>query len=328
MTSECKTNFSKLREALLEPINMESTKRHIGDFSAIETKSSEDSKQQVAASTQDNNLDAGSDSDQERMAYPEESSYVVTVDDDQVTCFLLEEVLELKNFSFKNISDLMTVAHMLKPVGIFLDIHLQDECGLDHLQTIRQTWPDTPIIVITGDNDQMLIGQALAGGADDYIQKPLVPSEVIARLNVRREEKTKQHPLGSLNFGDISLNLNYRTLVGPKGTFHQSPREVAILGYLIKQNGVVVPKENLKTHVWGNVKVSDNALSRKIFEVRRALKNVSDHIELRSVYGRGVVLRRKSFDETMILLDDKRVLMEKKIRAQRNLLLGGSVGIH
>jgi DNA-binding winged helix-turn-helix (wHTH) protein len=89
-----------------------------------------------------------------------------------------------------------------------------------------------------------------------------------------------------------------------------SVREIALLGELIRANGVVVPKPVLKRELWKGLAVSDNALDRKIFEVRKALKEVGSKVEIHSIYGVGMVLRTTSYKDDIVVLDD----LEAKIK--------------
>ncbi len=234
-----------------------------------------------------------------------QNNYTVTLDDDPIVCRMIQEILGIKTFSFSRVSELRQNFERLSPVGVFVDIHLtDDECGLDIVPQIKAKWPLCPIIVITGDYAESLIGQALAIGADDFILKPIRPGELVARLITRRSEIELRNSQTILRFGDLTLDLRHKVLSGPRGQVFQSSREVEMLAYLIRSYGMVIEKSTLKRRVWGNICVSDNALDRKLFEVRKAIKSVTENVEIRAVYGQGVVLRRKSFKDDQALLDD------------------------
>ena len=233
------------------------------------------------------------------------NSYTVTLDDDPIVPRMIQEILGVKTFAFASVTELKASFEKLNPIGVFVDVHLAgDECGLDIVPQIKARWPQCPIIVITGDSKESVVGQALAIGADDFILKPIRPGELVARLLTRKSEIDLRNNQTILHFGDLTLNLRHKALAGPKGQCFQSPREVEILAYLIRVNGVVIDKANLKRRIWGNISVSDNALDRKLFEVRKAIKGVSDTVEIRAVYGQGIVLRHKSFKDDQVLLDD------------------------
>jgi len=93
-----------------------------------------------------------------------------------------------------------------------------------------------------------------------------------------------------LAIGRVQFNTKQRTLTCSGATRHLSATESLLLETLVHAKGMVVQKEELKLKVWGNMKVSDNALVRKIFEVRSALRDITDSVTLNSVYGVGVNL--------------------------------------
>ncbi len=229
--------------------------------------------------------------------------YTVTLDDDPVVACLIEETLGLKNFSFSSTEPLLECAEHLNPVGAFVDIHLKGECGLDIVPKLRAAWPMTAIIVISGDESDDSILQALASGADDFVRKPISSAEMNARLRARIENLNDRNKLNLLRFGDLQVDLKHKTIAGPKAQLSLSSREVELLAHMIQAQGTIVSKEVLKRHLWGSLSVSDNALDRKIFEVRRALREVSDTAELHSVYGVGMVLRIRSQASEKDLLD-------------------------
>ncbi len=236
--------------------------------------------------------------------------YTITIDDDLVVCKLIEDMLGLKTFSFSTASEVIHNKDVLNPIGIFVDVHLANqECGLDFIPELVSLWPSAPVIAMTSDTNATLISQALTAGAHDFILKPLRAEETTARLNARREELQKRNDKKQLNFGDIVYDRQYKTLSGPNGKKFISPREQEILTFFIGSNGSVIKKNDIKRHVWGSIAVSDNALDRKIFEVRKAIKSVSNNVEIKSIYSKGLILQLKNHNENKVLLDD----MELKI---------------
>ena len=97
--------------------------------------------------------------------------------------------------------------------------------------------------------------------------------------------------------GDLRLDVKYKMLKGNNGYMQLSQRETELLAHPIRSDGVVISKDVLKRELWGSVKVTDNALDRKIFEVRKAVKTVSTEMVLQSVYGRGIFLRSRTYSE-------------------------------
>jgi DNA-binding response OmpR family regulator len=233
--------------------------------------------------------------------------YTVTLDDDPVICRLIEEIVGVQTFSFSDSAYLMEKASDLHPVGVFVDIHLsKNSCGLDVIPDLRALWPAAPLIVITGDEDDKLVGRALAAGASDFLQKPFRAADLLARFNARREELRSRVEINTIRYADITLDVEHRKLSGPLGTSFVSSRDVGILSYFMRSNGMVIPKDEIKTKAWGSISVTTNALDRKIFEIRKMIEAASETVELKSIYGKGIVLRLRSFEDDKILIEDKK----------------------
>ena len=64
-------------------------------------------------------------------------SYTVTLDDDPTVAMIVEHALDIKNFSYTESQKLLKDAAKLSPLGVIVDVHLEDECGLDIIPTLR-----------------------------------------------------------------------------------------------------------------------------------------------------------------------------------------------
>ena len=223
-------------------------------------------------------------------------TYAICLDDDPMPAKLIEEALGLRCFGFSTCQELVEVANKFDPIGAFIDIHLRDECGLDVIPQIRSLWPSAAIIAMTGDLEGKLVGPSLASGADDFIRKPIDPSEAVARLTARVEDRRERAKQSILTFGNLRLDMKQKLLFGNVGQLSLSNKVMEILVKLISANGLVVPKDVLMRDIWGGELVSANAIDRRVFEVRKAIRTVSDSVELQSIYGVGMVLKVVSGD--------------------------------
>lgn len=232
-------------------------------------------------------------------------SYMVTLDDDAIIHSTLEEFVGIKNISFTTVSDAIQILPQLQPVALFVDVHLADrQLGIDIIPEAVKRWPLAPIIMISSDTSDALIGKALSMGAHDFIIKPLGPAEVTARLNARREELKFRVQSSVRIFRDMTLDLDSSVLTGELGRIEVGGKEQAILKYLIQNNSVIVSKDQLVQKVWGGMATSQNALNRKIHEARKAVKAVSQQVEIKSIYGKGVALRSVATKVESLLLGD------------------------
>ena len=79
--------------------------------------------------------------------------------------------------------------------------------------------------------------------------------------------------------------------MGPKGKRYASPIEITLLICLAHMEGAIVEKEALKVRCWGQIKVTDNALHRKLHAVRQLLKDVTENVIIQTKYGVGFALK-------------------------------------
>jgi DNA-binding response OmpR family regulator len=229
------------------------------------------------------------------MTDSSQPDYTITLDDDGLVPKIIEQITELPTRAYVEPNQLVKDAHTLRPLAAFVDINLgQESSGLDIIPKLRSEWPDIPIIVITGENDDATVGQSLAVGANDFVRKPIRPRELMARLQARVSEMKQRAKTDIVGVGDASLNTRQRTLQLGNHRCFLSPVETDLLHTLVDARGTVVTKADLKRKLWGDIKVSDNALDRRISALRKALKEVGENTRIESVYGEGVRIKKSA----------------------------------
>lgn len=221
---------------------------------------------------------------------------MVLIDDDPLVAPLVQAALGVPTLLFPTVQAALDEQAHLHPCAVFLDLHFPEESGLDALAQLRKIWNHCPLIVITADRNENALVESLALGADDFIEKPLRPKELASRLRVRLVDHTQRKALLVLECADISLDLSNRSLKGPSGTRFLSPTELGVLSALMRSPDMAIERSSLKTHCWSGIHVSENALDRKIFDVRKALADVSSQCVIETVYRLGFILRSIEFE--------------------------------
>lgn len=118
---------------------------------------------------------------------------IVIVDDDPNFCKTLGDILQTREFNVHPINDPQDIQTKLTDKGliVLLDMKLNGKTGLDVLYDIRQTYPNLPVILITGHKDETSIAlqTALDIGAYTYFYKPLEIDKLLQTLvKIRHEE--------------------------------------------------------------------------------------------------------------------------------------------
>lgn len=176
---------------------------------------------------------------------------------------------------------------------IVLDVMLPGKNGFEIAREARKKGIRTPILMLTakGELDDKVTG--LDSGADDYLTKPFMAKELLARLRAlcRRNISSVD---GTLSYGDIELDTNASTLVCTKTgqSVRVSEKEYKILEYLIANQGHILTREQLALKIWG----FDNEAEYNNVEVymtftRKKLAFVGAVTTIKAVRGIGYELR-------------------------------------
>jgi DNA-binding response OmpR family regulator len=224
------------------------------------------------------------------MKQNERRRYTVTLDDDPMVRRIIEHVTNIPSLPFSSIQALLARADRYEPVALFVDVHLGiDRLGLEVIPILREKW-SCPIVVITGDDDRQLIGQALSLGAHDFIRKPIQETELLARLLARIAEHSERNKQDTTQIGDVQYCSRRRVLALNDKKEFLAPYEAQIFEALVEAKGLLVSKDQLRCRIWGDIKVTDSALDKKIFTLRRALRELGSQLIIQSRYGKGISL--------------------------------------
>lgn len=106
---------------------------------------------------------------------------ILIIDDEGDVCFLLKNALQNTRFEIEHVNTLAQAEIFLKeqrPEIIFLDNHLPDGLGINHVDKLKQLYPAMKVIIITGYDGWADKKKAMAKGADWYLPKPFTRLQV------------------------------------------------------------------------------------------------------------------------------------------------------
>ncbi|MBY0369918.1 response regulator transcription factor [bacterium] len=213
--------------------------------------------------------------------------YTVVLDDDPLVAKIIQNVTGIPCQAFSDCSELLARARQLRPMAYFIDAHVGEQDGIEIVPEIKRLFPTVPVIVITSDLDAEVLGRALEFGADDFVKKPINGTELVARFKARLLSLRDTLKHQSLRFGDLSLDLLNGRVSGNGKRALLSPLEGKLLGALVRAQGEILPRQKLKEAAWGRANITDNALNRKIHDLRAVVREVSQTLEVVSSYNRG-----------------------------------------
>jgi DNA-binding response OmpR family regulator len=176
---------------------------------------------------------------------------------------------------------------------IVLDIMLPSLDGVQVLKRLREENNRVPVIMLTAKGETYDKVFALENGADDYITKPFVPKEVIARIHaVLRRAETFETSIAPdkkvLIFDNLIVNLNAYELVINGQHVDAPPKEIELIYHLASSPNRVFTRNQLLDEVWGFDYFGDSrTVDVHVKRLREKLENVSPKWSVKTVWGIG-----------------------------------------
>ena len=213
---------------------------------------------------------------------------IVIVDDDPAIAHLIADALEdeqLETIVFENPGAALNyILSAPRDISlILLDIMMPNLSGMEICRTIRDK-VDCPIIIVSAKGKTLDTVLGLEMGADDYISKPFVVEEFVARIkaHLRREKRTALSPEeGVIRVGEIQLRVGSYEVYKNGQVVPVSTREFQLLQYLMENVGKVLTREQIFSHVWdtefgdiGTVAVNIKSIRDKIDPDNKYIKTV------------------------------------------------------
>ncbi|MBR1797493.1 MAG: response regulator transcription factor [Clostridiales bacterium] len=172
-----------------------------------------------------------------------------------------------------------------------LDVMLPGASGFDVLRAVRQKG-SCPVIIMTAlsDEENLLYGYDL--GADDYMTKPVLLSELNAKINALLRRTADNHKDKLIKIGGITLNESRMSVEVDGNQIELPSKEYLILRLLMSEPDRVFSRDRILDRVWAfNYDVTDRVVDAHIKNLRKALGRESGRIK--TVIGSGYKISTK-----------------------------------
>jgi DNA-binding response OmpR family regulator len=204
---------------------------------------------------------------------------ILLVDDEEAITANLSPFLQRSGFIVAVAADGEEALRQVAGFGpdlIVLDILMPKMDGREALRRLRQQDNWTPVILLTQVGESTERAMALEEGADDYLNKPFDPHELVARIRaVLRRARPGQPPLASAQrvaCGDLSLDRRTRRAYVGSQELRLTPKAVALLEYLMTHPDELLSRDRLLDAVWGwDYPTGTRTVDTRIAELRRVL---------------------------------------------------------
>lgn len=221
---------------------------------------------------------------------------LLLIEDQERMAQALCEILRHENYDVDHCADGIEGLEAIKS-GIYdiiiLDIMLPGMDGYDIAKNVRNCGIHTPILMLTAKTELDDKVKGLDSGADDYLTKPFMTKELLARLRALSRRLINVTD-GTLNFGDISLDTGTLTLycTANEQSVRLSEKEYKILEYLISNQGQILTREQFAMKIWGFESDSEyNNVEVYMSFTRKKLAFVESKTEIKAIRGIGYELR-------------------------------------
>jgi two-component system phosphate regulon response regulator PhoB len=225
---------------------------------------------------------------------------ILVVEDDKSISDLISLHLKKNNFEYlvvHNGEDALSHLDNFMPDFVILDWMIPGLSGLEVLRRIRnkQEYKILPILMLTAKNSEQDKIISFESGLDDYITKPFLPSELIARVKAilkRTNQLNQDHE--SLIFDDIKIDTSQKKAFRGTRRLNLGPTEFKILLFLLKNKQKVFSREQILNKIWPNqVNVEIRTVDVHIRRLRKELNKNGEQDLIRTVRSAGYSIDSK-----------------------------------
>jgi DNA-binding response OmpR family regulator len=223
---------------------------------------------------------------------------ILIVEDESKLAYALQQGLQEEGYAAEvalSGEDALKWLERNTPDLVLLDVMLSKRNGISVLREFRRDGFAMPVLLLTALDsvEDRVLG--LDAGADDYLVKPFAFPELLARVRALLR-RTTASPQGSLDLGDLHVNLAGRIVTRNGSPLELTSREFDLLEYMMVNRGRVVSREMLTRDVWKETlryTSLDNVIDVQIARLRRKIDDPFEKKLLHTVRGVGFVLREE-----------------------------------
>lgn len=174
---------------------------------------------------------------------------------------------------------------------LVLDRMLPDGDGLELCRRLRGEGVNIPIILLTAKSELTEVVSGLDQGADDYVTKPFLTEELLARIRTQIRRKAKTQIVMEVKVADLVINPNTHEVSRGGKNIELTPKEYSLLYYLASHRCVSVDRVTLLSRVWDEeANLFSNTLDVHIRYLRQKIDDQFGLKLIRTIRGKGYML--------------------------------------
>lgn len=219
---------------------------------------------------------------------------ILVVEDDFALQKYLKEFLQQNDYYVTTVSDGTTALNNINkfpPDVVILDLGLPTMSGETVITEVRKKYPELPIIVLTAKDSPADVVSGLELGADDYISKPFIASELLARVKVQLRNKN-DHQRQILKVEDLELDSEKLEVRRNSQKIQLTPQEFKLLQYLMANQGRILTREMILNRVWlYSPDIETRVVDVYMGYLRKKIDNGFDKKLIQSIRGFGYTIK-------------------------------------
>ena len=219
---------------------------------------------------------------------------ILVVEDDNSISELIKIHLIKYNFDHLIVADgedaILSIENFM-PDLVILDWMVPSLSGIEILKRLRlkSEFADLPVLMLTAKNSEQDKILGFESGVDDYLTKPFIPSELIARINaILKRSRNKTQVSNTIQFQEISIDQSQKKVFRQDRKINLGPTEYNILLFLVKNKQRVFSRDQILNKIWPhNVHVDARTVDVHIRRLRKQLNLPGEIDYIRTVRSAG-----------------------------------------
>lgn len=219
---------------------------------------------------------------------------ILVVEDEKNLNRLIAEGIEDEGYNVDrcfNGKDALDYISSAEYDAILMDILMPKMSGLDVVRKIRSEGNTTPVIFLTSLSEVNDRVEGLNSGGDYYLVKPFSMDELVAVVRALARKRSGQHS-NELTVGDLTLDMTTQTVTRGGRMLSLSPKEYALLEYMMRNRGIVLSREMIENNLWNfDYEGGTNVVDVYISFLRKKIDTGFENKLIHTVWGTGWIFK-------------------------------------
>jgi DNA-binding response OmpR family regulator len=205
---------------------------------------------------------------------------VLVIDDDALVRKAVRLTCESEGYAVTEVGrgiDALDAVRAVKPDVVLLDLMMPDLSGFDICRDIRRAGHRMPVVILSAKSDEIDVVLGLEIGADDYIQKPFRPRELLARIGAHlrkvNEQPSRNGEGRRMVFRGLIIDTAERRVTRDGDEIALTHTEFDLLSFLALNAGEVLSRDRILSSVWGyDIPIATRVIDVHVRNLRRKVE--------------------------------------------------------